>query len=281
MEMNSYLMEITDQEFDQMRRLIYDRFGINLTEQKRSLLISRLQKYIRAKGFSSFKKYYELLTKDKSEEELGQLVDRVSTNYTFFNRENDHFEFFRKIALPTIINQLRGQNRKDLRVWCAGCSSGEEAYMLLMLMHEYLGSQYTSWEAGILATDISAQALAKAQSAIYSEERVDNLPHELKKKYMHKFDPSNWQVNEDVKRGAVIRRLNLMNPTFPFKKPFHIIFCRNVMIYFDQATRDTLVRKFHQFTESGGYLFIGHSETLGRGHQLYKYVQPALYKKEG
>jgi chemotaxis protein methyltransferase CheR len=279
--MNGYLMEITDREFDQMRSLIYDRFGINLTDQKRSLLISRLQKHICASGFQTFHNYYEHLVKDRSEEELSQLVDRVSTNYTFFNRENDHFDFLNNTALPAVVSRLSAQKRQDLRVWCAGCSTGEEAYMLLMLMHEFLGNQYSTWQAGILATDISARALAVARAGVYAGERVNNLPPELKKKYMRNLDGGDWAVSDQLKQGAVLRRFNLMNVSFPFKKPFQIIFCRNVMIYFDSSTRDALVRKFYQCTEPGGYLFIGHSETLGRNNTLYKYLQPAVYQKQG
>jgi chemotaxis protein methyltransferase CheR len=279
--MSEYLMKITDQEFDRMRQLIYDRFGINLTEQKRSLLIGRLQKHIRSLGLSSFKKYYEHLTNAKSEEQLSQLVDRVTTNYTYFNRENDHFKYFYKTVLPEVTNRLQKEKRKDLKVWCAGCSSGEEAYMLLMLMQEFFGKQYGSWDAGILATDISNRALTTAKAGIYSAERVNNLPGDLKNKYLHRLGNGNWTVNEQLKREAIIRRFNLMNPTFPFKKQFQVIFCRNVMIYFDQPTRDRLIRKFHRLTEPGGYLFIGHSETLGRNHSHYRYLHPAVYKKQG
>jgi chemotaxis protein methyltransferase CheR len=279
--MSGYQMEITDREFHQMRRLIYDRFGINLTEQKRSLLVSRLQKHIRAAGFTSFNSYYKYLIRDKSKEELGRLVDRISTNYTYFNRENDHFSFFSRTALPAVVSRLKEQRRYDLRVWCAGCSTGEEAYMLLMLMHEFLGSQYDSWEAGILATDISSRALANAREGTYADERVSTLPADLKNKYFRRLGNDNWAVSDRLKQGAVIRRFNLMNEHFPFKKKFQIIFCRNVMIYFDASTRDTLVRKFYQIMETGGYLFIGHSETLGRSHNLYKYLRPAIYQKVG
>lgn len=279
--MSEHFMEITNQEFEQMRRLIYDRFGINLTEQKRSLLIGRLQKHIRSLGLSSFKQYYEHLINGKCEEQLSQLVDRVSTNYTYFNRENDHFKFFYDTVLPEVTGRLKKKKCKDLKVWCAGCSSGEEAYMLLMLMQEFFGKQYGSWGAGILATDISNRALATARAGIYSAERANNLPGNLKNKYLHRTADGNWAVNEQLKREAVIRRFNLMNRDFPFKKPFQVIFCRNVMIYFDLPTRETLVRKFHRFTEPGGYLFLGHAETLGRNNNLYKYQLPAVYKKEG
>jgi chemotaxis protein methyltransferase CheR len=216
-----------------------------------------------------------------SEQQLRQRVDRVTTNYTYFNRENDHFKFFYKTVLPEVTSRLQKEKRKDLKVWCAGCSSGEESYMLLMLMQEFFGKRYGSWDAGILTTDISNRALATAKADIYSAERANNLPENLRNTYLHRLGNGNWTVNEQLKREAVIRLFYLMNPTFPFKKRFQVIFCRNAMIYFDQPTREQLIRKFHRFTEPGGYLFICHSETLGRNHSHYRYLHPAVYKKEG
>ncbi len=278
--MTNSLMTISDQEFQLMRDLIYQRFGINLTEQKRSLLVGRLQKLIGSCGFSSFREYYEHLKKDRGEQALSQLIDRISTNHTYFNREKEHFDFFLNTALPQVVKDLERQNRRDLRIWCAGCSTGEEPYMLLMLMHEFFGSAYSRWDAGILATDISLRALGVAREGLYTEDRVDAIPAEFRRKNLKKLPDGNWQVEQGLRKEATFRRFNLMNQTFPFKKPFQIIFCRNVMIYFDQQTRDTLVQKFHRVTDPGGYLFIGHSETLGRNNQSYRYLRPATYQKE-
>jgi chemotaxis protein methyltransferase CheR len=148
-----------------------------------------------------------------------------------------------------------------------------------MLMREFLGAEYAQWNAGILATDISDRVLATANAGTYPEERVAALPEPLRRKYFQRLPDGQWRVVDTLKKEATFRRFNLMNERFPFKSPFHIIFCRNVMIYFDQPTRETLVRKFHQFTEPGGYLFIGHSETLGREQSLYRYLMPATYQK--
>jgi chemotaxis protein methyltransferase CheR len=277
--MNDILMTISDREFDQLRGLIYQRFGIHLTDQKRSLLVGRLQKMIRDAGFASFGAYYEALVKEPGEAGLSELIDRVSTNHTYFNREKDHFDYLLQSALPAVTAMLEKTNRRDLRIWCAGCSSGEEAYMLLILLQEFFGAGYGRWQAGVLATDISQRALAAAQAGIYSEERLATLPKEWRSKYFRQVAPGQWQAIESLRKEATIRRLNLMNPQFPFKHPFQIIFCRNVMIYFDQGTRDTLVQKFHRALEPGGYLFIGHSETLGREQTLFQYLQPAAYRK--
>jgi len=273
------MLSISDEEFESIRRLVYDRFGINLTEQKKSLVVGRLQKLLRQHGFADFSSYFDHLQKDRSEKGLSELVDRISTNHTYFNREKDHFDYFRDTALPAVLERLKEQKRFDLRIWCAGCSTGEEAYMLLMIMREVMGSDYGRWQAGILATDISSRALGIAREGRYSAEALDHLPESLKKKYFRNRGDGTWQVVDDLRKEATFRRFNLMNDTFPFKKPFQVIFCRNVMIYFDQQTRDRLVARFHRHTEKDGYLFIGHSETLTRNQSLYRYLLPAAYQK--
>ena len=278
-QINSGMMAISDGEFNALRDLIHKRFGINLTEQKRSLLVGRLQKLMRTRGFSTFQQYIDFLTGDKSEQGLSELVDLISTNHTYFNREKDHFSYFLETALPKVVERLKQQNRRDLRIWCAGSSTGEEPYTLVMLMMEYLGADYKNWDAGILATDISDRALSTARAGIYAQDRVDQLPANLRNKYFTPAANGQLAVREDVKREVTYRRFNLMNSSFPFKHPFQVIFCRNVMIYFDQPTRDALVSRFHKHSEQGGYLFIGHSETLGRSQTIYRYIQPALYQK--
>jgi chemotaxis protein methyltransferase CheR len=277
---SNMLMRITDEEFGLLRSLIYKRFGINLTDQKRSLLVGRLQKVLRQTGHTSFKSYYDALLEDSTEQALSQLVDRISTNHTYFYREKSHFDFFIETALPKLKPLLERQNNRDIRIWCAGCSSGEEAYMLLMLLREYLGSQYSRWDGGILATDISSRVLDVARRGIYAEDRLRMLPEHLRRKYFRQLSGGQYEVVDDLRQEATFRRFNLMNDVFPFKKPFHIIFCRNVMIYFDDPTRKTLVAKFHKHTADGGYFFLGHSETLGRGQSLFKYLAPAVYQKQ-
>ncbi|KIH78202.1 MCP methyltransferase, CheR-type [Geoalkalibacter ferrihydriticus] len=272
-------MSISDEEFELLRRLIKSRFGINLTDQKKSLVVGRLQKLLRSTGFQSFRAYYEYLTDGKNESALSELINRISTNHTYFNREKAHFDYFQQVALPAVTENLKRRNSRDLRIWCAGCSSGEEAYTLQMLMLEYFGGDYGRWDAGILATDISERVLSIADQGIYAQERVMQLPETLQRKYFRRLPDGSSQVIESVRKEVTFRRFNLMNRQFPFKKPFDIIFCRNVMIYFDQPTREELVGKFHQLTVPGGYLFIGHSETLGRNHSLYRYVMPAVFQK--
>lgn len=272
------LMKLTDDEFNLIRSLVYERFGIHLTEAKKSLVVGRLQKTLRLLGLGSFQQFYDYLMADTSGAALDALVNQISTNHTFFYRESSHFVFFRETVLPEISRRLNLEKQRDIRLWCAGCSSGEEAYTLVMEMMHYFGHQYHLWDAGLLATDISAKALNKAKAASYSLENIKNASPYAKRYFVKNKDGS-WTVAPSVVREVTFRRFNLMNATFPFKKPFHAIFCRNVMIYFDQPTRTALIRKFHDALAPGGYFFIGHSESLGRGQELFEYVLPAIYRR--
>ena len=276
---DSSLMKMSDKEFQLLRNLVYTRLGINLTEKKRSMLIGRLQKLLHTSGFKSFQDYYDYLVREPNETAMVELINRVTTNYSFFYRGKSHFEFFSQRAFPELLETLRQRNSRDIRIWTAGCSTGEEPYMLIMLMLEYLGLEYGLWDGGILATDISEKVLRLAKEGIYPDGRVKELPPHLQKKYFNTMPDGQLAIKDVVKREVVFRKFNLKNDSYPFEKPFQMIFCRNVMIYFDRQTRDKLLQRFYEITEPGGYLFIGHSETLGRDQQNYKYIMPAVYRK--
>lgn len=275
----SSLMTMSDREFQLLRDLVYSRLGINLTEKKRSMLIGRLQKLLYTSGFKSFQDYYDYLVRESNEDAMIELINRVTTNYSFFYRGKSHFEFFSQRAFPELLETLRQRNSRDIRIWTAGCSTGEEPYMLIMMMLERLGLEYRFWDGGILATDISEKALRFAREGIYPDARVKEVPQHLQKRYFKTLPDGQLALKDVVKREVVFRKFNLKNDVFPFEKPFQMIFCRNVMIYFDRQTRDALLQRFYEITEPGGYLFIGHSETLGRHQQKYKYIMPAVYRK--
>ena len=275
----SSLMTMSDREFQLLRDLVYSRLGINLTEKKRSMLIGRLQKLLYTSGFKSFQDYYDYLVRESNEDAMIELINRVTTNYSFFYRGKSHFDFFSQRAFPELLETLRQRNSRDIRIWTAGCSTGEEPYMLIMMMLERLGLEYRFWDGGILATDISEKALRFAREGIYPDARVKEVPQHLQKRYFKTLPDGSLAVKDVVKREVVFRKFNLKNDVFPFEKPFQMIFCRNVMIYFDRQTRDALLQRFYEITEPGGYLFIGHSETLGRDQQKYKYIMPAVYRK--
>ena len=275
------MMRLSEEAFQAIRELVYSRFGINLTDQKRNLVVGRLQKVVRSLGMDSFEEYIAYVREEKTGGALEMLVNRISTNHTFFFREKAHFDFFSGHALPEAVARLRAQRSFDLRIWCAGCASGEEAYTLVMLMLQHFGADYRRWDAGLLATDISGRALEIARRAVYPDDRVAQVPEEFKRKYFSHIGPDQWQVKKIVRDEVTFRRLNFMRPSFPFKRPFQVIFCRNVMIYFDQPTRETLVRRLYDLTVPGGYLMIGHSESLRRETTGYEYVMPAVYRKPG
>jgi chemotaxis protein methyltransferase CheR len=277
---NQGMKLISDEEFNLIRNLVYEKVGINLTGQKKALVTGRLQKILRDRKFQTFRDYYNFVISDKSGEALSELVDKISTNHTFFGREADHFNYFRNKVLPEIVQRKQLEKSNDIRIWSAGCSTGEEPYTLVMLMKEFFGKDYIKWDAGILATDISTVALSKASVGIYEDNRLHNFDTELKKKYFKLTNDEKWQVSDEIKREVTYRRFNLMNDFFPFKKEFDVIFCRNVIIYFDTETRINLVNKFYENTVQNGYLFIGHSETIDRKYTQYKYIAPAIYQKK-
>lgn len=272
------MMGISDSEFGLIRDLVYKHFGINLTEQKKNLVVGRLQKLVKQLGFTTFHQYYEYVVSNQAA--LSDLVNRISTNHTFFFREVDHFDYFREVVLPVLTKEHAARGDYDLRFWCAAASSGEEPYTIAMTMLEYFGREYSRWDAGLLATDISRKALDTAMNGVYPQERVQLIPEPLFNKYMSVLPDGRVQVNQNLKQEVTFRRFNLMNENFPFKKKFDAVFCRNVMIYFDQPTREALVERIYDITVPGGYLFIGHSETLGRSKTRWHYVKPAVYRKE-
>ncbi|GAB6094925.1 protein-glutamate O-methyltransferase [Desulfatiferula olefinivorans] len=274
-------MDISPGEFERIRRLILDCFGIRLTDEKRSLVVGRLQNTLRLKGFSCFDDYLDHVENDGSGEELGGLIDHISTNHTFFFREPDHFDFFIRTALPEIEARLSAQNARDVRVWCAGCSAGDEAYSFMIQLLEYFGEHYGALDAGVLATDISERMLNEARRGVYSEKRLTEIPSALKNRYFKCLDNDCYEIIEAVRREVTFRRLNLKNHSFPFKHRFDVISCRNVMIYFDAEMKDQLIRALYEQTRPGGYLFVGHSEALNRKTVPYRYVLPGIYQKEG
>jgi chemotaxis protein methyltransferase CheR len=271
-------MRLTDQEFQLISRLVYKSFGINLGEKKRSLVAARLQKVLLSDGFGSFQEYYDHVIREASGRALLNLVDQISTNHTYFFREKDHFDFLTTDVLPDIKRKLKS-GREKIRIWSAGCSSGEEPYTLAIILMEYLSDNRLNMDAGILATDISVSVLETAMAGIYTVEKMAHVPLSFRQRYFSPLKNGGWAVKQCLKDMVLYRRLNLMSREFHFKGLFHIVFCRNVMIYFDKTTQQELIKRFHRYIEPGGYLFIGHSETIDRELGLYKYIKPSVYQK--
>ena len=270
------MIKITEEEFLRLSAYIKANYGINLKKEKEMLVMGRLQNVLIENGFKSFTDYYQYIRSDKTGKAVNELINKITTNHTFFMREADHFCYFRDYVLPYLSRAVRD---KDLRIWSAGCSSGEEPYTLAMLMEEYFDKEKVWWDTKILATDLSSKALSKAILGIYKKEALDSLPPNWRLNYFKKSDNENSEIVDKIKKEVIFRKFNLMEETFPFKKKFHVIFCRNVMIYFDEETKMELVNKFYEYMEHGGYLFIGHSESLVRGKTKFRYLMPAVYRK--
>ncbi|HHX73753.1 MAG TPA: protein-glutamate O-methyltransferase CheR [Firmicutes bacterium] len=270
------LRNITDKEFQRLAAFIKDNYGIYLKPEKKTLLTGRLHNLLAAKNYRSFTEYIDDLVSDTTGEAVINLLNRITTNHTFFMREADHFYFFRDEVLPYLKERIAD---RDLRVWCAACSTGEEAYTLAMVIDEFFGAEAALWDTRILATDISRQALEIARKGVYSNERIAPLPASWKLAYFERYDAGNVIVKDRIKNNVIYRTFNLVERVFPFRRKFHTIFCRNVMIYFDNDTKIELVNKFDHLLEDGGYLFIGHSESLNRETTSLQYVRPAVYRK--
>lgn len=268
---------LTDAEYRKLAGFIKDNYGINLKEEKRVLLAGRLQSLLSVSGIRNFTDYYNYLISDRSGAAEVDLINRITTNHTFFMRESDHFSYFQNQVLPLLEKSI---STRDLRTWCAACSTGEESYTLAMLIDEYFGRKKLGWDSRVLATDISEKALTDAKRGVYDAERIAPLPSHWRMNYFTPFGENSYQVADRIKNEVIYRKFNLMDRHFPFKKKFHVIFCRNVMIYFDEETKYELIEKFYTCTERGGYLFIGHSETLDKNRTGYKYVMPSVYVKE-
>ena len=269
------IQTISDEDFRKLTNFIKSEYGITLQE-KRQLVTSRLSSLLADQGYSDFSTFVTQLLRERNPQKMELVLNRLTTNYTFFMRETEHFDFFTKVIMPELVRKY--QKKKSIAIWSAGCSSGEEPYNLTMCIKEFLGLQANQWDTRILATDISQKALAKAKKGVY--EVPDTVPALWRKRY---FRPSGrgggqYMVAPEIRDNVIFQTFNLMDP-IKFRVKFDVIFCRNVMIYFDQPTKDALVRRFFEATNPGGYLMISHSENLSKDSP-YTMVAPSTFQKK-
>ena len=261
---------LAPQEFELIRQLAYRTFGLDLKPGKEELVSARLRKLVAGAGFRTFQGYYRHVLADTTGNSLARMIDALATNHTSFLREPDHFEFLRRFVIPPL------QNRGQVELWCAACSTGEEVWTLACTLCDAAPGR----KFRIVATDISNKALDSASQGIYPPERCLGIPSAWRERY---FIPQpskcgGLRVGPKIREIAVFRRLNLVADLF-WPKQFPVIFCRNVMIYFDRATQERVVRKLANSLEPGGYLFVGHAESLTRVSHSLEYIQPAIYRK--
>jgi chemotaxis protein methyltransferase CheR len=271
------MVPIKEDEFRRFSEYIKANYGIHFKDEKKTLIEGRLGLVLASLNFESLSEYMAYVTADKTGAAAAVMLDKITTNHTFFMREPAHFHFFRDVVLPYLAQTVRDH---DLRIWSAACSSGEEPYTLAMIMDEYFGPAKPEWDTKILATDLSQGILAAARAGLYGPDRLGDIPESWKRRYFKQNAEGQFALSDRIKNEVIFRKLNLMDAAYPFKSNMHVIFCRNVMIYFDSETKDRLVERLYDITEPGGFLFVGHSESLNRERTRYRYVMPAIYRKE-
>ena len=267
---------LTDALFKKFSDLVFENTGIFLKSEKKELLNARLGKRLRQCKIASFKEYYKFVQADASGEELISLINSVSTNFTSFFRENSHFEYLSSTVLP----EFSGSSNSELKLWSAACSSGEEPYTLSIVLNNHKQKD-RQFSFAIQATDISTRVLDIAKNGVYAEERIRTISQNVLRQYFQKGKGNSEgfvKVKKELRDPITFKRFNLMGD-FPWQEEFDVIFCRNVMIYFNRDTQQELIRKFNRCLKPGGYLFIGHSESLTSIDHPFEQVSTTAYKK--
>ena len=272
---------LSDEDYRFLCELIYERSRIHLGPDKRTLVTSRLAKRLRFYGIASYGEYCDLLRSPKGDEELQFLIDRISTNHTHFFREQKHFDYMSEAVIPKW--QAEARRTEPFRIWSAASSSGEEAYSIAIhLAERFAAADANRWQ--IEGTDISTRVLEIARQGVYEADRLAGVPAEVLRRHFQR-GVNQWagqlRVKDDLRRRIRFQHLNLLDGNYPFDRPFDLIFCRNVMIYFDRPTQETLVRLLAEKLTPGGHLFVGHSESLSGVKHTLKLVHPAIYLKPG
>ncbi|MCB1925040.1 MAG: protein-glutamate O-methyltransferase [Gammaproteobacteria bacterium] len=269
--------EFTRRDFDFLRRLSNQHTGIVVTDDKFDMFYSRLARRVRALGLGSFAEYCNYLEHPDSDTEMVELVNALTTNLTSFFRENHHFEFLAGTALPDLVQ--RNRSSRKVRIWSAGCSTGEEPYSLSMVLQESM-PLLNGWDVKLLASDIDSNVLRQAQAGVYPLARVEGIEKARLKRFFQKGSGSNTgkaRVRSELRRAMEFRQVNLMNKLDVETQD--IIFCRNVIIYFDKETKRKLLDKFAESLAPNGYLFVGHSESLHQVTDRFQLIGNTVYRK--
>jgi chemotaxis protein methyltransferase CheR len=273
-------IKLNDNEFRKIRNIVYKTSGINLVDSKRALIVSRLYKRLRQLKTDSFDAYISILESDPDEVTL--FINRITTNLTKFYREKNQFDVLRTSILPLIRENKKQKNENALRVWSAGCSTGEEVYTILFELFDCFHGHFpTTLDVRILGSDIDTDVLKKAHSGQYSVDETKGLPPKTLENYFEKLSETDYRVKEQLRKCVRFKRINLVNDEFRFKNKIDIIFCRNVVIYFDRETKKKIYEKFHAVLNDPGFFFSGHSENLFKYNHLFRFIEKSIYKKVG
>lgn len=270
-------IQLNSKDFDTITKKVYDVCGITLNETKFEMVRRRLTSRLKALGLSSIEQYLGYLDAHNAEEEPF-FINAITTNFTSFFRENHHFDYLDKVLIPHWLKEKK--HIRQLRIWSAGCSSGEEPYTIAMILDKYK-EQLSSWDIKILATDIDTNILSKAKEGEYLKEKNQNLDKTIVRQHFQcsHYDKTKYiRVKDSLKQNITFKRLNFLEP-WPMKKQYDLIFCRNVIIYFDNTTQESIIQQFQDLQATGGTLFIGHSESLYRMSTQYDLIGKAIYQK--
>jgi len=269
--------DFDDDDFRFVARLVKEKTGIVLADHKRDMVYGRLARRLRTLGMTNFKHYTDMIQGPEGEKELGSFVNALTTNLTKFFRENHHFEHLGQTVIPGVRERQRKTSPKRLRIWSAGSSSGEEPYSIAMTVHNALPN-LRDWDARILATDIDTDMLTKGSRGRYEKERAENIPEAYRGKYADIQADGSIQMKSAVRDLISFKRLNLLGQ-WPMKGPFDVIFCRNVVIYFDKPTQKVLFDRYADLLHDDGVLYVGHSENLFNVTDRFKLIERSTYKK--
>ena len=270
--------EFTDRDFDKIRQIVNSNTGISLSDAKQDLVYSRLSRRLRVLGINNFKNYCDFLQDDGNDDEMVQFTNALTTNLTSFFREPHHFEYLKSTVFPELKKQKAIDRR--IRIWSSACSTGEEPYSIAITAKEAFPTA-TGWDVKILATDLDSNVVAKAKNGIYEMDRVKNIKDSRVRKWFKKNKSNGLdqiKASSELQNIITFKQLNLMH-AWPMKGPFDIIFCRNVVIYFDKPTQKILFDRMANLLAPGGYLFLGHSETLFKITDRFDLIGNTIYKK--
>ena len=273
---------LNDKEFDAIRTLVKEKTGISLGLHKRDLVVSRLAKRLRSLELGSFKEYIQILQDDPDGQEIVHMINRITTNKTDFYREKHHFDYMTAKLLPALYQRGESTGKRKIRVWSSASSSGEEPYTIAITMSEFFKDR-PGWDWKILATDLDTTMLSKASKGEYEERLLEPVPRPILNKYFTKLGKGPgalYKVIPQLREKILFRKFNLMSAQYPFRVELDFIFCRNVLIYFENKEKLEIVTKMHHVLAPEGHIFVGHSESLMMAKDLYNYVGTTIYVKK-
>lgn len=270
---NSREFTMTYKNFQHIKKIAYQHTGINLSDHKQNMVYGRLARRLRALGLTSFDDYIDLLEQEHSPE-FGEFTNAITTNLTSYFRENHHFEYLKGTLIPELMS--KNIRTKRIRIWSAGCSTGEEPYSIAMVFHSFAALR--TWDVKILATDLDTNVVAKAKAGIYPSDRADSVPESYLKFLQRDKKQDMVKVKDEVRNLITFKQLNLLHD-WPMKGPFDLIFCRNVVIYFDADTQRRLFNRYADILTSDGHLIIGHSENLNKVSDRFNNLGRTIYRR--